>query len=56
LGRKKNIHIIVDEEDYYKAKEVFPRYGEITNAVKKILLWIIRNPDEARKEVDKIEI
>jgi len=50
---EKSIHIRVSEDEYYKAKEVFPRYGEITSAIKKILLYIIKNPDAARNFINE---
>ena len=52
---KKNIHVKVDEEIYFKAKEVFPLYGEITYALSKILEWITEDPERARSFVYKKE-
>ncbi|MCK4522060.1 MAG: hypothetical protein KAU20_05785 [Nanoarchaeota archaeon] len=49
--KKKNIHIKISENSYFKAKEVFPLYGEITFAISKLLEWIIENPEKARNFV-----
>jgi len=49
--KKKHIHVIVPEQVYWKAKEVFPLYGELGFAIRKIFEWIVENPERARNFV-----
>lgn len=51
--KKKSIHVKLPEDIFYKAKEVFPLYGELTSAISIILTRIIESPQEARDFIYK---